>query len=358
MKLLDRYIFAELLRAVAGGVILFVGLVVCVYQLQGFLRLLVREDLTPGIALQQLLYGIPQNVGWVLPVAVIFGTITAVGRLSADGELIAMHAGGISFRRMLLPVGIVGLLGVGVLFIDTELIAPRALARATQNAMEYGAKGKPVTGFSYADKDGDRVAFHIFASVLDPRTRTLTGVVFTEYQDKQPQVVVTARSAKWRGKWLDLEGVQTWRTTASGSIVAEAKGARYEVGDFPSEAEHRPDVMTMPQMRAWMAELRRLKAPVAQSIRPYEQALAVRRATPWCALGFALVSAPLGIRRIRASTGVSLGMSVLVFVPYYFVSYTLQVLNKHGGIHPEIPAWTANILLFIVAGGLILDKSR
>jgi lipopolysaccharide export system permease protein len=358
MKRLDRYILSELVRAVAGGLLLFVGLVVCVYQLQGFIRLLVRDDWPPGIAFQAFLYGMPQNVGWVLPVAVTFGTITAVGRMSSDGELTAMHAGGISFRRMLLPVALVGLLGVVVLFLDLDVVAPRAMAAAKQLTWEYGSRGKPITGFEYTDKQGDRVSTHLFAATLDPRSRTLTGVLFAQYEGKQPRVVVTAESATWRGRWLDLEGVQTWRMAAEGPLGADAPRARYEVGDFPLETEHHPDAMTSGQMRAWLKQLRELKAPLAQSIRPYEQALAVRGATPWCALGFALVSAPLGLRRVRASTGVNLGMSLIVFVPYYFVTYTLQVLNKHGGIPPEIPAWTANVLLFIVAAGLIADKSR
>ncbi len=358
MKQLDRYLFSEITRAALNGLVLFLGLVVCVYQLQSFIRLIVRDDWPFDVAFRAFMYSIPQNIGWVLPVAVIFGTITAVGRMSADGELVAMHAGGISFRRMLAPVALVGLVGVAVLFVDTELVAPRAMAAVSRLTWEYGSKAKVVTGFTYTDKEGSQVRSHLFAARLDPGARSLTGVLFTQYDRNRPQVVVVADSATWRGEWLDLRGVQTWRMTPQGPIGATAPEAHYEVGDFPLREEHRPEAMTIPQMRAWIGQLRQVDAPVAQAIRPYEQALAVRRATPWCVLGFALVSAPLGIRRVRASTGVSLGVSLIVFVPYYFVSYTLQVLNKHGGIHPEIPAWTANVLLFIVAAGLIVDRSR
>ncbi|MGQ9731717.1 MAG: hypothetical protein ACUVX8_10650 [Candidatus Zipacnadales bacterium] len=52
MKLLDRYILFDLLKAVGSGLLLFVGLVVCVYQLQGFLRLLTREDYPLWAAVQ------------------------------------------------------------------------------------------------------------------------------------------------------------------------------------------------------------------------------------------------------------------------------------------------------------------
>lgn len=337
---------------------LFVGLVICVYQLQDFIRLLVREDYPTHAALKGFMYGLPQNVGWVLPVAVIFGIITAVGRMSADGELIAMHAGGISFRRLLVPVALVGLAAVGVLFVDTEMISPRAVAALWRLADQYGSRARTITGFEYTEKRGTEVLSHLFAESLDPRKRSLTGVIFAQYYRKRPALVVVAESATWHGEWLTLRQVQTWRMTDKGPIGAVAPEARYRVGEFPIRAERRPEAMTIPEMREWVAKLRELNAPVAQSIRPYEQAMAVRRATPWCALGFALVSAPLGIRRLRASTGVNLGMSLIVFVPYYFVSYTLQVLNKHGGIHPEIPAWTGNVLLYIVAIGLILDRSR
>ena len=135
----------------------------------------------------------------------------------------------------------------------------------------------------------------------------------------------------------------------------------YEVRDAPEEiarTKRRPPEMTIPQIKQRVQELHRLGVNVNQEIRPLELEMAVRRATPWCALGFALVSAPLGIRRLRTSTGVSVGIAVLIFLPYYFVSYTLQVLGKHGGISPEIPAWTANVLLFVVAAGLIADSSR
>jgi len=219
MRLLDRYFVSELARAAFGGLVLFLGLVVGVYQLQDFLRLLIREDYPLGAAAKCLVYAIPQNVGWVLPVAVIFGTIMAVGRMSADGELIAMHAGGISFRRMLVPVALLGLLSVGVLYVVTECVAPRALAANVRLALQYGSKGKQITGFQYTHVEDNQVVRHVFASSLDPRTQTLIGVVITEYRDGQPQEVVTAQSATWQGTWLRLAHVETTRLTPRGPLT-------------------------------------------------------------------------------------------------------------------------------------------
>lgn len=363
MKLVDRYVLSELVRAVIGGLVLFVGVVVCIYELQQLIRLLVRQGYPPAAALQVFMYHLPQVVGWVLPVAVIFGVIMAVGRLSSDGELIAMHAGGVSFRRILAPVALIGLMAVGVLYIMNEVLAPPGLARVRELSWKYGPTALSGHSYSFTEEDDEGgVVRHVFAADFEAHSNTLKGVFIAEYRDGRLWKMIRADSATWVGRRLSLSGVELAEPVGNGETrVYRMKSSAYEVREAPEEiarTKRRPPEMTIAQMRQRIRELYKRGVKVNQEIRPLELEIAVRRATPWCALGFALVSAPLGIRRIRTSTGVSVGIAVMVFLPYYFVSYTLQVLGKHGGISPEIPAWTGNVLLFIVAAGLIFDSSR
>lgn len=357
MKLVDRYITGELLRAVLGGVVLFWGVLFCIYELQHLIKFLVRKGFPSEVVGKLFLYYLPQDIGWVLPIAVIFGVILAIGRLSSDGELIAMHAGGISFRRMLVPVALIGLLGVAGVYVMTELLGPPGLWRAEQLVRKYGSPDIETTDFTYAVREKGKIVLRIDAAEVDLPARVLYGVTVTRYRGREVWQALTAASATWDGVHLILHGPRV----VTGQVEGAARGLDFDVGEVPLEFDstvRRPEEMTIPQMRGRVAELYRLKADVRQEIRPLQQRIAVRRADPWCALGLALVSAPLGIRRLRTTTGVSIGLAVLVFIPYYFVSFTLQVIGKHGGIHPEISAWTANALLFIVAAGLILDSSR
>ena len=216
MKLVDRYVLSELLRAVLGGLVLFVGVVICIYELQQLIRLLVRQGYPPAAAGQVFLYHLPQVAGWVLPIAVIFGVIMAIGRLSSDGELIAMHAGGVSFRRILAPVALVGLIAVGVLYVLNEVLSPPGLAQVRELSWEYGPtalSGKPYT---FTEEDDDGTVRHVFADSFDAASNMLSGVFIAQYKDRQVWKMIRADSARWIGRELSLSGAKMVEATADG----------------------------------------------------------------------------------------------------------------------------------------------
>ena len=44
------------------------------------------------------------------PLATLMAILIVFGRLSGDSELVAMHAGGVGFRRLVIPIVVFGLL--------------------------------------------------------------------------------------------------------------------------------------------------------------------------------------------------------------------------------------------------------
>ena len=50
---------------------------------------------------------LPPVLAFTLPMAVLVGVLIGLGRLSADSEIVAIHASGISLRRLLVPIGCV-----------------------------------------------------------------------------------------------------------------------------------------------------------------------------------------------------------------------------------------------------------
>ncbi|MAF27606.1 MAG: LptF/LptG family permease [Gemmatimonadota bacterium] len=67
------------------------------------------------------------SLGWILaltfPMAVLVAVVMAFGKLSQDRELDAMHAGGVSFFRVLAPVlGAAAVLSVALVFYNNEVL--------------------------------------------------------------------------------------------------------------------------------------------------------------------------------------------------------------------------------------------
>ena len=70
---------------------------------------------------------IPPGLGFTFPIGVLVGVLIGLGRLSADSEIVALHASGISLRRLLVPIGIVALVATGGTLLTTFWLSPMAL---------------------------------------------------------------------------------------------------------------------------------------------------------------------------------------------------------------------------------------
>jgi lipopolysaccharide export system permease protein len=78
---------------------------------------------------------------------------------------------------------------------------------------------------------------------------------------------------------------------------------------------------------------------------------------PLSALVFALVGAPVSIRRVRQSVGVGVGISILVIFVYYLVHNYMTILAKGGKVAPAVSAFLPVALGVIVAWAMLRKKN-
>src|SRR5215475_12942815 len=122
MCILDRYIVREIFRHALLGLIVFT-FVFFVPQLVRLMELLVRHSGSTGTIALLFFSTLPPTLIFTIPMAVLIG----LGRLSSDSEIVALHASGISLRRLLVPIGFVALLGAITTLIMTLWLSPASL---------------------------------------------------------------------------------------------------------------------------------------------------------------------------------------------------------------------------------------
>ena len=112
-KLLDRYIFTELLSpfSLSLGTLCFIMLT---RELLRLVELLVSKGVGLWAVLKVFAHLLPSFLVLTLPIAGIIASITAFGRLSLDKELVAMRAAGLSLLRLARPVMLFALLVFGL----------------------------------------------------------------------------------------------------------------------------------------------------------------------------------------------------------------------------------------------------
>ncbi|MDQ3223359.1 MAG: LptF/LptG family permease, partial [Gemmatimonadota bacterium] len=100
------YIFKDLVKVF----MLANGALAGILSFGGLLRPLTEQGLEAWQVGLLLGYFTPAMTAYSLPVAVLFATTVVYGRLSADNEIVACRAGGLSHLSLALPAAILGLL--------------------------------------------------------------------------------------------------------------------------------------------------------------------------------------------------------------------------------------------------------
>src|SRR5258707_13745839 len=125
MRILDRYIVREIFRHAFLGLIVFT-FVLFVPQLVQLMELLVRHSGSGAQIGKLFLYVFPGVLIFTIPMALLVGVLLGLGRMSADSEIIALTALGVSRQRMLVPVAVLALTGAIATGILTLWLAPAA----------------------------------------------------------------------------------------------------------------------------------------------------------------------------------------------------------------------------------------
>jgi LPS export ABC transporter permease LptF/LPS export ABC transporter permease LptG len=356
MRIIDRYICREVVSHAALGLAVFT-FVLFIPQLVRLLELAVRHTADAPVVARLLLCTLPGVFTFTLPMAVLVGVLIGLGRLSADSEIIALHALGIGQRRLLLPVGVLSLLGAVVTAAMTFWLGPQALEafRAIEQRLRT-----------------TQASFEIQPRVFDERFPRVVLYV----QD------VDATSTRWRGIFLAETGTEsgTRLTLAEEAIVIADREQgklqlhlrngsthefslkepeRYSVSTF-GESDVAVDVSSAGAESKAQRTLAELSVPelyrAAQGTGARQRNAAVelhrRFAFPFACLAFSLLAVPLGARPRRGGRAGSFLLTLFLITGYYLMFVGGAGLARQGAIAPWLGVWGANLAASLL--GIVL----
>lgn len=360
--ILWRYVLRDTLVHTALGL----GAIALLLVVGNALRFL--EDLVEtGVALSglgALLWAIvPSYFSYAIPTALVFGVLVTFGRMSSDGEVIAMRASGISVRRMLPPVLALGLLAAVISGWLTAEVEPRSAYRLKQIARDLGMSANLLQPGEFSTV-ADRV---LWARERGPDSCPLRGIIVGDFSDPKRPLYVTAAcgSLEDAGEW---QGMQFG--LGDGSIhFSEAQGERYRRIRFEQmnlgfdigyliARRTRPDYYTTPELVELEARMRAgRETPLgsdASDLRELWIELHRRIAFPIASIVLAIVAVPLGIRPLRAGRSAGALTAIAVVAGYWMLTSVGHLAAESGWITPLFGVWLSNVLVLVL--GLYLVR--
>ncbi|MCD6359643.1 MAG: LptF/LptG family permease [Armatimonadetes bacterium] len=359
MRRLDRYVLTEMLPPFVFGVGAFLAVLIGVTALSQMLILIFRQGFPVASAVQVFLLKLPGVVTMTLPMATMFASLMAMSRLSGDGELVALRSGGVSIPRIGVSVIVMGFVVSVFALAVNELMVPRFNDRAfhIMRAAYSTTAADNDMAFEVRGPDG-KLQRWLYGKSFDPETMTLENATIADFTHGEVNWY-TARRVRWQGEtWILENGEHTWWRDGESNRVHVDRLA-VNVGRSADEmlrVRKRPEDMSLSEARG-QARLEIERGDMARAGRLLQH-IQVRLAAPWSSLGFAILGLPLGVRRLRTSRGIGMGLSLVVIFAYYVLMNMLSVMGERTMGHHTLIAWTPNLLLYLVGIGLLLRSSQ
>lgn len=367
LNLLDRHIFKSVFGACAGAVALFGFLLMLVNTLRDILVPLLAGQLGAGIAAQLLLM-LPLTVAqFALPMGILTGVLLVLGRLSADSEIVAMRAAGISLARIARPIFILGALG-GLLCLFTNFYAfPKAkvkyerelTAALRRNPLSFIVPKTYIREFKgcviYVGAKEGTVLHDVWFWKLDDRQRMTQLVRATsgriDFDETTNELVAVLTPAQVTTPMSDdrESNAEPPLVNLFGEYSPRLPLDRY----FSSKGSNvKPEWLTSEQL---LAERARLASLPPEPTPPLQRAAAITRMKlelviqdkfnlALAAFAFAVVAVPLGIQVSRRETSANLGVALILVLSYYLLTVVVKLLDRHPEYHPDCLLWLPNVI--------------
>lgn len=360
MSVLDRYILRELVKVFLLAV--FVLLSVLLLEKLRFLSdLLLTKHASFAAIGRLLLYLTPAFMVLAAPLGVLLSTLMVFSRLSAENEITAMRASGISLYRLLAPVAALSIATLGLTLYLSVSVEHNANLKFRELVVKT-LKSSIDTKIRERRFNSGFEGLLIYVNENDGGT--LRGVFISDQRNPESPRIIESRLGRIHS---DPASETATIELADGIIHRSGKEGLYRTIAFDSYAlrmdisgglgesfEKETPHMSIPELEERIEKLR------AQGEKAAAEKTAIHKkfAAPVGCLALGLLGAPLGIMTHRRGAAGGFGLGVVMIVLNYILWMTGQSLGAEGKAPAALAIWAPNVIMGAIGVYLVLRVSR
>jgi LPS export ABC transporter permease LptF/LPS export ABC transporter permease LptG len=368
MRILDRYLVREITGPLGLGFLVYT-FILLLDALFDAAEMIIRRGLPVVTVGKLLLLSLPNIIVLTIPMALLFGVLIAIGRLSSDSELVALRSTGVSLLSLYRPILLVSVLLTAVNTVLMVFVLP--------------------WGNHQLQLERLNVLTRSISTQVQPR------VFWDEWENQMLYVFEAPLGEPWQGVFLaeSIPTTQSNRLTVAerGRVRIDDDGERvvleleeafvhevdlsrpdnYQVSrhqrmevlvedQFSTEQRARVTAaksvreLTLPELAAWVGD----RSLSAESRRLARVEIHKKFSIPFACLVFGIFGLPLGFNNRRGSKATGFFLSILVILGYWILLDSGEKWAQAGGIPPWLAMWAPNILFAALGLFLLARRNR
>jgi LPS export ABC transporter permease LptF/LPS export ABC transporter permease LptG len=365
MRIIDRYIIREIIPPFLIALLVFTFVLIIPFILDLAEQMIAKG--VPWVTLLQLMGTLlPGVVALTIPMALLIGILVAMGRLSADREVVVLMACGVSPYRLLSPILVLGVVCWGV----TSWVMLEAMPNANQTFREISNK---IVMDRAEGEVRPRVFFEDFPNLVLYVNEVPVGgtgwtdVLAADSRNPAEQVIYLAKRGRMvidrEAKTIQmvLEEGTRHRTNLTDPNAYEA--AKFETtvlsldpeSVFPRKGPARGDrELRIEELHAKAEEFK------AQGLSPHNQVMEIHKkfSIPVACFVFGLLGLALGASSRKDGKLAAFVLGIGVIFSYYVVMYGGEALAKGHWLPAWLAMWLPNFVLGAAGLALLASRSR
>jgi lipopolysaccharide export LptBFGC system permease protein LptF len=409
MRIVDRYVGTQVLGTTAAAVGVLSVVLVVANAFKQLFELFLNQNTPPELILTFLGFILPFSMTFTVPWGFLTGVLLVFGRMSAEHEITAFRAMGLSVFRLCRPVFWIALCCVGLcVWISVEMV-PKAQTRMKRAFFDL-ATTRPLAMFP-SDKVIDEFpGYKIYVSSVEGSTLR-DALVFELKKDGSPASVAFAKRVSLRVDGFRESSAESSSGGGSGvapqlrlvmdevrclgrePIRAAADGPPFSLDAPEWRMREHPVSISLEQLYRKSHHNRPLSSLTVWEIgeRIAQRREAMREAEvsaggtaakgrsvrdlaadicelKWerngrfslalASLAFGIIAVPLAVTAQRKETAAGFLMSLAVAFTYFFLTLMVKWVSRKPEWHPEWLVLIPNTMFLILGAGLFRRMVR
>jgi len=376
IALIDRWLLGQIIPPMIFAISAFTVISLSVGVMFDLIRKIVEFGLPLFLALKVLFFSLPSFLVLSFPMAVLLSTLLAYGKLSSNSELLALKSLGIKTSRIITPAIALSIFMTGLTFYFNDNLVPTS-NKLAEKTLRAGI------GSSFSAEQGkDNIMFSRYGSRINSSNKKPTkintylthifyaswyennimeGVTVLDFSREDIQQILKAKTGRFDKKnssWIFSEGSIVSIDPGGKTTNIQFKEYTYPFVEGPLELAKVPkDANEMTLKQAIQAEKIYEKTGNLKEVRRIKVRIQEKFTLPFACLVFGLIGSSLGSKsNLRSSKSQGFGLSVILILIYYVMSFIFSSFGVKGILPPIFAAWSP-VLISLAGGIYLLRKS-
>lgn len=356
IKILDLYLFKEILTSFGVCVFIFT-FTTLMGQVFKLTEMVINKGFGFVATLMFLGFLLPSLFMFVIPMSLLLGILTTLGRMSTDGEIIAFKASGISLSQIFRPILMVSLIAFFASNFFTLYLSPKANYSLKKLIFDV-AKTKAEVGIKERIFDSDFEGLTLYVNQIASSDGKLEGVMVSDTRQAEEPSTILAKEGYLIPNPEELEMNLQLKNGSIHRLSQKKKS--YQKIDFETynlilnlqDSSNGPASMQKKKKEMSFQELWQFAIKQEGKKSKYYDILVElhsRFSTPFACLVFGFLAVPLGIFSPRAGRAYGFVISLIVILLYYILFSLGENIGSLGMVHPMIAMWLPNVFFLLLS---------